>query len=115
MAAHGVGVIALAIAMATPHAVAGRSTHLPCDQIRKALAAGWTLDQIVAQFNTDTAHVVSCVQPKGHKRKLKRSTPKAEKSPHSPAGRVPSPAAKAAAPAHRSPPAAAPRSGASTP
>ena len=48
-----------------------------CKKMRAALAAGETIEQVAAEFDTDVEHVVKCTQTRVHR----RAKPKAEKTP----------------------------------
>src|SRR5262249_62126558 len=52
-----------------------------CKQIREAVSAGRTMEQITAEFNTDAEHVMKCVQTRG-KRKKGKSATQPEKPKH---------------------------------
>ncbi len=70
-------VTALAVSgalVATP-AVASRSLdRQTCKRVHDAVWAGHTIEQLTAEFNTDAAHIMKCVQSRGGKK------PKAKKS-----------------------------------
>ena len=69
----------LAALCAAPEPATARSQKLPCDKVRKALAAGATLEQVTAEFNTDAQHVMKCMQSRGH-RKARAKPAKKQKS-----------------------------------
>jgi hypothetical protein len=70
-----------AAAPATPPVDAGsRKPKAPCKQIKEAVQAGRTLDQIMAEFQVDERQVTKCTQAKGKRRKEKKS--KAAKPAH---------------------------------
>ena len=57
----------------------------PCTQIRAALAAGKTIEQVASEFNTDAARVTQCTQARGRRRGRARAerTPRVAKTPKS--------------------------------
>ncbi len=68
-------VLTLFALLASAHAEARgtESDKLLCKQVRDALAAGRTMDQIIAELHTDADHVAKCVQPRA-RRGTKRKT-----------------------------------------
>ena len=56
---------------AAPH----KSHQLSCKKVHDAVWAGDTLEQLTAEFNTDAAHIMKCLQA----RKGKKPAPQAKK------------------------------------
>ena len=77
-------VVGLSIAAgATPARSASRKAHqLSCKQVREAVAANHTLEQLTAEFDTDAQHVMRCLQSKGKKKSSSRSKGKPAKATH---------------------------------
>ncbi len=75
-----VAVAAVALcAAALPAAAVEKARRPPsCKKIRDAVWAGRTLDQIIAEFDTDAAYVMKCTQKKGKRRAAPK--PKGKKS-----------------------------------
>ncbi len=67
-------VLAVLLLSGAPELLARSSHKLPCKKIRDAVWTGQTLDEVAAQFGTDTEHVIRCIQnPKGKRKKPKKS------------------------------------------
>jgi len=64
-------VVALFLLMlpAAPGAAATHKAKAPCKQIKEAVQAGKTLQQIAAEFQVDEQTVIKCTQGKSRKRK----------------------------------------------
>ena len=80
-------VLAAVIVASSPSAVyAAPSGKPPCKKIREAISAGKTLEQITAEFDTDTETVMKCTQQKGRRKaapqaqKTKKGAPKSSKA-----------------------------------
>ncbi len=58
-----------------------------CKQVQKAVRAGHTLDQIMAEFGVDVQQLMQCVQTKGKGRQQKASKAAASKRAASAASR----------------------------
>ena len=71
-----IGFVLLVLALSGTPELHARSSHkLPCKKIRDAVLTGRTLDEVAAQFGTDTEHVIRCIQKpgKGKQKKPKKS------------------------------------------
>jgi len=82
------GMFALLIALAAPSAAVGgsggaRSSKAQCKEIQKAVSAGQTMEQIMAAFRIDAAHVMKCLQKRGKKKKKQQKPSKKAKRPAS--------------------------------
>ncbi len=77
------GSVSMLLAVAAPGAT--RKTHkLSCKEVRTAVWAGHTIDQLTAEFDTDAAHIMKCVTArKGKKPKSPASAKGTAKSPAS--------------------------------
>jgi len=77
----GIGLIVLliVIAAAAVMARAPRAHKVSCKEIRNAVWANHTLDQIIKEFDTDAKRVMKCTQQQGKRRADKKSA--AKKSP----------------------------------
>jgi hypothetical protein len=67
--------VALLLTLAlAPHASAAPrpSAKTLCKEIRKAVSAGQTLEQITAQFSTDARHVMKCMESRGKSHKTSK-------------------------------------------
>jgi len=62
------------LASAPAEARGTQSDKLLCKQVRDALAAGRTLDQITAELHTDADHVAKCVQPRARRGTKRKSS-----------------------------------------
>jgi hypothetical protein len=58
-------VLSVLILSGAPELLARSSHKLPCKKIRDAVWTGQTLDEVAAQFGTDTEHVIRCIQKPG--------------------------------------------------
>ncbi len=68
------------VSLAHPCRAASHKTKAPCKQIKEAVLAGKTLDQITAEFQVDEQQVVKCTQGKSKHRKSKSHTAKPKHS-----------------------------------
>jgi hypothetical protein len=93
--------------------VQARKPKAPCKQIREAVQAGRTLEQIIAEFHTDAQQVMKCTQKKGKRRKAaKEKSAKPGKSKgtgYAPSTHTARPSAQSAAPALVAPAPATPK------
>ena len=58
-----------------------RSPQLACKKIREAVVAGHTLEQIIAEFDTDAEQVMRCTQKRGRRRAAPKARPKKPTKP----------------------------------
>jgi hypothetical protein len=66
------GTVALLISLALAQQAPAKprpSAQTLCKEIRKAVSAGQTLEQITAQFGTDARHVMKCMESRGKSHK----------------------------------------------
>ena len=70
----------IALVATAPQPLHARQPAL-CNDIRKAVNSGMTLEQIQRQFETDEATVFKCVQPKARKRKTKSANKPSQSQP----------------------------------
>jgi hypothetical protein len=68
-------------ALPPPSMARSRSKNALCKQIKAAIWAGRTLDQIMTEFDVDARQVMKCTEQKGKARKQKAAKP--AKSKHS--------------------------------
>jgi hypothetical protein len=67
------------LASAMPLSAGTRTPRqLSCKNVRKAVWAGHTLDQLTAEFDTDAQHIMKCLQPRKGKKPAAR---KGQKKP----------------------------------
>lgn len=80
------------VVLVSAHAEArvSQSDKVLCQQVRDALAAGRTLDQITAELHIDAKRVAKCVQPRAHGgAKRKSSKPSSTRSQKGHDGKAP--------------------------
>ncbi len=80
-------VVAATLWLAAPlHAGSSQKKPAPasCKKIRDAVWANHTLDQIIAEFDTDAEHVMKCTQKQGKRRAAPKEKKKGSKGgkPH---------------------------------
>jgi hypothetical protein len=57
-------------------AVTRTPRQLSCKHVRKAVSAGHTLDQLIAEFDTDAQHIMKCLQSRKGKKPAARKEQK---------------------------------------
>jgi hypothetical protein len=73
-----------ALAVTAPaHAAPHTSNKLLCKQVRNAVWAGHTLEQLTVEFGTDAQHIMKCLKSgKGKKPQAKKERKKAPAGTH---------------------------------